>query len=530
MPKTKSRWVCQECGFQSSRSLGRCTECEAWNSLVEEVAVEEVVAKGFSARLNAQSASAQLWNSTGSGAGFGTGTGIGPGTDGEVRLRPLLDIGGDDTLRMSTGLQSLDEVLGGGLVPGSVVLLAGDPGIGKSTLLLQVAQHLAAKQPVLYVTGEESSSQVRIRAGRLGISSGEILIDAQQNVAAITQAMLSSQTRIAIIDSIQSIYHPEISSAPGSVSQVREGAQLVISAAKSMEVATILVGHVTKDGSIAGPRVLEHMVDVVLQFEGDHARNYRMLRAVKNRYGSTQELAVFTMTELGLREVDNPSALFLSDRIARVGRKQAPSGTAVIAGGEGNRTLLLEVQALVANSYAQSPRRVANGWDYNRLLQLAAVLEKKAGLFFSACDIYINIVGGFEFNDPSGDLGIAAALTTSLLDRSVDPSLVFVGEVGLTGEVRAVPQLEKRLKEAAKLGFKRAIVPRANLGQMTAPAGLEVVGVELLVEALKAAIPDFDQKRGSNAGTPAKASNAPLRRERAESAERRGRAESDDCN
>jgi DNA repair protein RadA/Sms len=295
--------------------------------------------------------------------------------------------------------------------------------------------------------------------------------------------------QLAIIDSIQAVYHPQISSAAGSVSQVRESANLLVGAAKAQDIATIIVGHVTKDGAIAGPRVLEHMVDVVLQFEGDRARQLRVLKSPKNRFGSTQEIGVFKMTELGLVEVDNPSALFLGDRLSKMGHKQAPSGTAVIAGGEGSRSLLLEVQALVGNSPYPNPRRVANGWDYNRLLQVLAVLEKKLGVFLSKYDVYVNIAGGMDFNDPSGDLGISLAVSTSVLDRSVDPGLLCIGEIGLTGEVRPVVNLGMRLKEASRLGFRRAIVPKGNLPLDIKIPGMEIIGVDLLSEALNLAIP-----------------------------------------
>jgi DNA repair protein RadA/Sms len=345
---------------------------------------------------------------------------------------------------------------------------------------------------VLYVSGEESAAQVKLRANRLNIGGDKIFVNASQDVSAIRESMLNSSAAVAIIDSIQAVYHPQIGSAPGSVSQVRESANMLVTAAKQKNIATILVGHVTKDGSIAGPRVLEHMVDVVLQFEGDRARQLRILKAAKNRFGSTQELAIFTMTEAGLVEVDNPSATLLGDRLSMLGRKQAPSGTAVIAGGEGNKTLLLEVQALVGSSSYPSPRRVANGFDYNRLLQIIAVLEKKVGLSMSHHDVYINIVGGLDFSDPSGDLGISMAIATSLLDRSIDPGLLCVGEIGLTGEVRPTVALAQRLKEASRLGFRKALVPLGNLPLDSKPEQMEVVGVETLAEALAKALPGVD--------------------------------------
>ena len=467
MARTKSRWVCQECGFQASGFLGRCTDCGAWNSIVEErVADEPSGSKRNSPLLQI----------------FGNGE---HHSKGPMLLR---DIETSEAERLLTQIGGLDEVLGGGLVPGSVTLLAGDPGIGKSTLLLQVAKMIAAKNKVLYVTAEESAAQIRLRAHRLGIKDTELFVDAEQNVLTIAERMTMDRAAVAIIDSIQSVYHPEVGSAPGSVSQVRESAQIICTAAKSRNIATIIVGHVNKEGAIAGPRVLEHMVDVVLQFESDRTGQLRILKTVKNRFGATSEMAIFSMNESGLSEVENPSALLLGDRLKDLNR-QASSGTAVIAGAEGHRTLLLEVQALVGVSSYPSPRRVANGWDYNRLLQIIAVLEKKVGLSLSHLDVYVNIVGGLDFTDPSGDLGVSVAIATSALDRSIDASLVIVGEVGLTGEVRPVPFLAQRLKEASRLGFRRALVPKANL-----PAGdgsdlIKVVGVESLADALTIAMP-----------------------------------------
>jgi DNA repair protein RadA/Sms len=473
MAKLKTRWICQQCGFQSSRFLGRCTDCLAWSSLVEEVAAEEEVAnkKGFAQRIS------QLALLDGPEAGA------------RVLAKPLSEIEYDTSSRLLTGLAGLDEVLGGGLVPGAVILLAGDPGVGKSTLLMQIARNLAKSQSVLYITGEESASQVKLRASRIGVNCDQVLVASLQNVVHAAELIGNCQAPVCFVDSIQSVYHPEISSGAGSVSQVREGTQLLIHAAKARNVATILVGHVTKEGTIAGPRVLEHMVDVVLQFEGDSSRQLRVLKSVKNRFGSTNELAIFSMTETGLAEVDNPSQLFLGDRLNKVGVKQAPSGTAVIAGGEGAKSLLLEVQALTVATPNPSPRRVVNGWDYNRLLQLAAVLEKRAGLVLNRLDLYVNIVGGFDFTDPAGDLGIALAIATSFLDRSIDPGLVAIGEVGLTGEIRPVVNLAQKLKEASRLGFKKALVPACNVDKKLKVPGMEIVGVDSIREALNLAIP-----------------------------------------
>jgi DNA repair protein RadA/Sms len=415
----------------------------------------------------------------------------------EVDLAPAISLAQveiDESLRYLTGIHLLDEILGGGLVSGSVVLLAGDPGVGKSTLLLQVADVLSRKRKVLYVSGEESRQQIKIRADRLSLSGKNLLIDSLQNIDSIESHVRKDSPQVLVIDSIQSVYSAQFSSACGSVTQVRECCASLVNMAKSMNISVIIVGHVTKDGSIAGPRVLEHMVDVVLNFEGDRHGQLRVLRSLKNRFGSTNDIAVFAMKEEGLSEVDNPSVLFLSERLSSIDRRAA-SGTSIIASLEGKQVLLLEVQALVGYSHMANPRRLANGWDYNRLLQVLAILEKKIGLLLSKSDVYLNIVGGFTCGDPSADLGVAASVATSLLDRSIDPGLLLVGEIGLTGEVRPVADLKKRLKEAAKLGFKKAVVPKANLGKEKFKE-LEVIGVESLMDALKVVIPsyDFDRK------------------------------------
>ncbi|MBX9879098.1 MAG: DNA repair protein RadA [Candidatus Obscuribacterales bacterium] len=472
MPKSKSRWVCQECGFASSGFLGRCTECGAWSSLVEEISTEST-GKG---RLKESS---------------------------KVESKPItLDfVQPADEARFPSGLKQVDEVLGGGVVAGSVILLAGDPGIGKSTMLLQMARLMAKRGRVLYVSAEESAQQVRLRAARIGRSfTGEdeevdVLITSEQNLDSIERYIIESKPDLVVIDSIQSIYHPDISSAPGSVGQVRECAGVLQVLAKSRGISMIIVGHVTKDGSIAGPRVLEHIVDVVLQFEGERHGQLRILRAVKNRFGSTSEVAIFSMKEEGLKEVDNPSALFLADRLKRLGHKQAASGTAIVATGEGTRTLLLEVQALVGTSAYPSPRRVANGFDLSRVLQILAVLEKKAGLSLAREDVYVNVVGGFEFSDPAGDLGVALAVATSSLDRSVDPGLVVIGELGLSGELRPVAAIDRRLKECQRMGFTKAIVSAGNELTGFKKGSLEVITVEYLSEALEAAMPGFKTSR-----------------------------------
>lgn len=463
--KTKTRWVCQECGFQSSRSLGRCTECNAWNSFAEELALLKQ-AENLPVRARLVFPKAE--------------------SSGPVLLP---DLDADNCLRFSTGFDSLDEVLGGGIVAGSVILLAGDPGIGKSTLLLQIAANISSSLKVLYISAEESSQQLLIRAQRLGLASTPMLVDSEQNVSSIQQRLAETKSQFTIIDSVQAVFHPEIESTPGSVSQVRESAGSLVNHAKAADVATILVGHVTKDGNIAGPRVLEHMVDVVLQFEGDGSRQLRTIKAVKNRFGSTQEIAIFSMGERGLQEIKNPSAIFLGSRLEKQSGERAASGTAVIASCEGNRSVLLEVQSLVGLSTLGSPRRVANGFDTGRLLQIVAVLEKRVGLALSKQDVYLSIVGGMACNDPGGDLGVAIAVATSCLDRSIDPLLVCLGELGLSGEIRSVVSLERRLREAQSLGFKRALVPSSNLPLQAKLAGIELIPVDYLSDALEKAMP-----------------------------------------
>lgn len=473
MAKSKTRWVCQECGFSASKFLGKCTDCGTWSSMVEEMEVDQA-----SIPLRARGSTTVTGSSS-----------CGP--------QPLSEVETSDSLRFPTGLASVDEVLGGGLVAGSVILLAGDPGVGKSTFLLQIADVLSKRYKVLYISGEESKQQVRLRSQRLGMMASDMLIDSEQNAAQIIQRMDNTDADFVFVDSVQAIFHPEVSSAPGSVSQVRECAGSLVTCAKSRDICTILVGHVTKDGTIAGPRVLEHMVDVVLHFEGDKARQLRVLRAIKNRFGSTQEISIFTMNETGLQEVDNASALFLGDRLSKTSGERAPSGTAVLAACEGNRSMLLEVQALVGSSSAQNPRRVANGCDFNRVLQIIAVLDKRVGLSLSHQEIYVNIVGGFEVADPAGDLGIAMAIATSYLDRSIDPLLICIGEIGLSGEIRPVANVERRLRESAQMGFRKALVPQANLPVSGKFDQLEIVGVEYLIDALKAVMPGVELGRRS---------------------------------
>jgi DNA repair protein RadA/Sms len=395
---------------------------------------------------------------------------------------PITGVGAGDEPRTSTGIGELDRVLGGGLVSGSLVLVGGEPGAGKSTLLLETCQHLSAGgQTVVYVSGEESAAQIRLRGQRLGVSAPSLLLLAENDLQAIIAACERAHPAVVVVDSIQTVSTPDLPSAPGSVAQVRECAAALMRMAKSQNITVFIVGHVTKEGQLAGPRVLEHIVDTVLYFEGDQHHAYRILRATKNRFGSTNEIGVFEMRGDGLREVPNPSAAFLSERAA-----EAP-GSAVVCVLEGTRPVLLEVQALVTPTVFGMPRRTAAGLDYNRMILMLAVLEKRAGLRLSSHDVYASVAGGVSVDEPAADLGLAAAVASSLRDRPVQGQTVAIGEVGLAGEVRAVPQMNRRTAEAARLGFRRVVVPRTS----DAPAleGIEIVRVEHLAAALAALIP-----------------------------------------
>ena len=439
-----ARFVCQECGYRSLKWLGRCPGCGGWGTLVEEAPKKEKA----------------------------------PGR--KAQALPLTEVSQKAYQRFKTGLSELDQVLGGGLVPGSLILLGGDPGIGKSTILLQVAQHLAANYgPVYYLSGEESAEQVRIRAERLGVLSPEIFLISETDLAAALLALPTPGPVLLIVDSIQTVFWPELSSAPGSVSQVRECAARLLEFAKRANVCVILVGHVTKEGVLAGPRVLEHLVDTVLYFEGERGASFRVLRAVKNRFGPTNEIGVFEMTGRGLVPVANPSAFFLSEAT-----ETAP-GAVVCATMEGTRPILVEVQALVTRTPLATPRRTSVGFDPQRLAMLAAILEKKAGLSFYDQDIYLNVVGGLRLSEPGADLAVILALASSRLERGLPARTVVFGEVGLTGEVRPVSQAEARLKEALRLGFSRACLPRGNLQNLPNKSPNELVGVSNLQEALE---------------------------------------------
>lgn len=438
MAKARSRYVCQECGSVFPKWSGRCDACEAWNSLVEE-ASPEAAPKGL---------------------GRGKGRTLG-----------FVDLASHspDTPRRTTAIAELDRVLGGGLVAGSAILIGGDPGIGKSTLLLQAACRLAAETDAVYVSGEEAVDQIRMRATRLGLSDAPLRLAAATSVRDIVTALdQPDPPRLAIIDSIQTMYVDTLESAPGTVAQVRASAAELIRVAKRRGTVLVLVGHVTKDGAIAGPRVLEHMVDTVLYFEGERGHQFRILRGVKNRFGPTDEIGVFEMTDAGLMEVANPSELFLAER------SDETSGAAVFAGIEGSRPVLVEIQALVAPSPLGTPRRAVVGWDSARLAMVLAVLEARCGVAIGANDVYLNIAGGLRIAEPAADLAVAAALLSSLTGEPVPRDTVVFGEIGLSGEVRAVGQTEARLKEAAKLGFGQAILPvrRAARGRQPAGSGL----------------------------------------------------------
>ncbi len=447
MLKLKTAFCCQACGHKESKWLGRCPECGGWNTLAEEVM------EGSDRRPSVAA--------------------------GGARPLRLVDISSEREDRQETSIGELDRVLGGGVVPGSVVLLGGDPGIGKSTLLLSALDRLSAAGPTLYVTGEESLRQTRMRADRLDVSNGSLHLMAETDATRVIAAAEQLKPRALAIDSIQTLFLPELGSAPGTLSQVREVAGRLTAYAKRTETATFLVGHVTKEGAMAGPRVLEHMVDTVLYFEGDRGHPFRVLRAHKNRFGSTNEIGVFEMKSSGLTEVVDPSSLFLAERPV------GAAGSVVTASLSGTRPLLVEVQALVAPAGCGTARRTTMGVDSNRVGLLAAVMEKKEGVSLVGCDLFVNVAGGIELCEPSADLAIVSALVSSLRDRPVDGQTLVFGEVGLTGEVRAVAQVEPRLGEAAKMGFKRAILPRASARRVE-NAPLELLGVDTLGEALGA--------------------------------------------
>ena len=452
MAKQKTVYVCSQCGYETARWLGKCPDCGSWNTLTEQLAAP------------AAPEIKQLKRAPGTGA------------------EPMIidDIPLDSMLRHSTGIGELDRVLGGGIVEGSLLLVGGDPGIGKSTLLTQVSAHYAQDgHRVLYVSGEESARQIKMRAQRLGASGSQLYILSENDMSAVEKQMEKIGPDLMIVDSIQTMYRPDMAAAPGSVSQVRESASVLMRAAKTTGCAIILVGHVTKEGSLAGPRVLEHMVDAVLYFEGDRQHQYRLLRAVKNRFGSVNELGMFEMTSQGMREVENASEVLLSSRAHN------QSGSVVMCAMEGSRPLLVDVQALVATTVFGNPRRMASGVDQGRLALLLAVLEKRSGLPLYNQDVYINIAGGMTLDEPGADLALCAAIASSHKNRVLCGSWAVMGEVGLAGEVRPVGQADRRVAECARMGFTDLILPHGNLRGLTAPDGLTLHPVNTLNEALR---------------------------------------------
>ena len=465
MAKTKTRYVCQDCGHTALRWAGQCGGCREWNTLVEEVVPTKVKAPVMRSGLG------------GGGDGDGGSAPRLAGAYGDTRPQRLSDVSIAERHRIPTGLAEFDRVLGGGAMLGSLTLVAGDPGIGKSTLMTELGRGLDGNT-LLYVTGEESAQQVKLRAQRMGINPDGLYLFPETNVEAVLAAAADLQPDLMVVDSIQTVYRPDLTSAPGSVSQVRESTAALLDVTKTLPTTTFLIGHVTKQGSIAGPRVLEHMVDTVLHFEGDRHHAYRVLRAVKNRFGAANELGVFEMREGGLKEVGNPSALFLAER------QFGASGSAVVCAMEGTRPLLVEVQALVASTSYGTPQRTAAGFDAKRLQVLLAVLEKREGLRFSQNDVFLNVAGGVRLDEPAVDLAVALACASSMRDVPLDSGTAVVGEVGLGGEVRAVSRIEARLAEIAQLGFERALVPKANMKGLTKPKGLELLPVRRLAEAL----------------------------------------------
>ena len=450
MAKNKTVFVCNNCGYESPKWMGKCPACNEWNSFFEEKVVNT---KSLSTKSSKE------------------------------RVKPvsLNKIEGKENTRISTGFEELDRVLGGGLVNGSLVLLGGEPGIGKSTLILQICNKIKTDGKVLYVSGEESAEQVKIRADRLNVKNDNLLFLSETDIGNVEEEIVNMKPGLVIIDSIQTMYSDEITSAPGSVSQVREITSKIMRMCKENGITTILIGHVTKDGNIAGPRVLEHMVDTVLYLEGERYFSYRILRGVKNRFGSTNEIGMFEMKNEGLVEIDNPSSILISER------KENVAGSVVVASIEGTRPLLVEFQALTSQSVYGLPRRTANGIDYNRLTLLIAVLEKKSGLMLGNQDVYLNVVGGLKVNEPAIDLGIVLATASSFKNIPISRDVVALGEVGLTGEVRLINLIEKRLKEAEKLGFKTCIIPESNKKVLKDKYKLDIIGVDNINSALKVA-------------------------------------------
>jgi DNA repair protein RadA/Sms len=455
LAKAQTRYVCQQCGSAQAKWMGRCPDCGEWNTLVETVVEQKSVrARGISLMATPQS-----------------------------QPQLLSDVAANGFERISLTMDELDRVLGGGIVPGSLVLIGGDPGIGKSTLLLQASAALATTEaPVLYVSGEESAQQIKLRAARLGLTGDGLYVLTETNVGAIIGHIENLRPRLVVIDSIQTVYLDDLDSAAGSVSQVRESAAQLMQIAKGHGISILLIGHVTKAGAIAGPRVLEHIVDTVLYLEGDRFHAYRLLRCVKNRFGASSEVGVFEMRDIGMAEVSNPSEVFLAERLLNA------AGSAIAVTLEGTRPLLVEIQALSSTTSFGNPRRTANGIDFNRLLLLTAVLSKRVGVRLSDQDVFVNVVGGLRVGEPAADLAVACAIVSSFRDVPIAGDLAIVGEVGLSGELRAVSQLETRLKEASKLGFSRCLVPQSrHLSKLKLP-GLEILSARSLAQALEIAL------------------------------------------
>ncbi len=453
--KTKTAYICSECGYQTPKWMGRCTSCGAWNTMQETVITQQQKKPSSAYGVPVHPIGGQI-----------------------RRPMPINKVSYDSSPRYPSGIRELDRVLGGGIVRGSLVLVGGDPGIGKSTLLLQLCRSIGEDKKVLYISGEESEGQIKLRAERLGISSPNLYLISETDVETAAGYIQEMKPDVAIIDSIQTMNRADIASASGSVPQVREAANLFMRTAKTTGCAMFIVGHVTKDGTLAGPRILEHMVDCVLYFEGDRQLSFRILRAVKNRFGSTNEIGVFEMRENGLCEVENPSAMLLE------GRPENASGSCVVCTLEGSRGVLAEVQALVTPTGFGNPRRMSSGIDLNRVILLIAVLEKRARMNLSNSDVYINVAGGLRIDDTAVDLGVCAAIAAGQSDVPLPPDMVFIGEVGLGGELRSVMQLEKRLSEAAKMGFSSAIVPKGAMRGVKIPQGLSVYGISSIREAM----------------------------------------------
>ena len=448
MAKAKTIFVCNECGYETAKWIGKCPACNSWNTFFEQK-IEKYSEEN---KLEKKEIS---------------------------KPKPLNTYKGEEKSRTSTGFEELDRVLGGGLVKGSLILLGGEPGIGKSTLILQLCNKIHGEGKVLYVSGEESAEQIKLRADRLNIHNDDILFLGETDIEVVNQNIIDLNPKLVIIDSNQTMFSDELSAAAGSVSQVREITSQIMRVCKTREITRIIIGHVTKEGNIAGPRVLEHMVDTVLYLEGERYLSYRILRGVKNRFGSTNEIGMFEMRQEGMCEISNPSDILISERIEK------SSGSCIVSSIEGTRPILVELQALTAQSVFGFPKRTANGIDFNRLSLLIAVLEKKVGIMLGSQDVYLNVVGGMKIGEPSIDLGIISVVASSYKNIEIPADTVIMGEVGLTGEVRRINMIEKRLKEAEKLGFKRCIIPESNKKSLKDSFKLDIIGVQNVQEAMK---------------------------------------------